>query len=79
VDDQIFKAVAEVIATHFMVPVDVVKPDTTAMDIDGWDSVSHTMLILEIEERLGIMMPPDKANKLKNVGHLAEAIESLKL
>lgn len=51
--------------------------ETTAPDIDGWDSVSHTFLILSIEERFGITFPIDKIHDMENVGDLCRILAGL--
>lgn len=50
---------------------------TVATDIDGWDSVSHSYLILHIEETLGIAFPGDRIPYLENVGELYALAKSL--
>lgn len=54
-----------------------ISPETVATDIDGWDSVSHSYLILHIEEKLGITFPGTRIPYLENVGELYELANSL--
>jgi len=51
--------------------------ETTAPDIDGWDSVSHTFLVLSIEERFGVTFPIDKVHDMENVGDLCRILAGL--
>lgn len=74
-NESTFNKIVDIISQHFMVPREAISAETTALDIDGWDSVSHTMLILEIEEQLGVSIPPEKIGKLKNVGDLVDAVD----
>lgn len=53
----------------------VLTPETTAEDIDGWDSMAHIGLIVAIEERLGIKFKSSELEALHNVGHLAGIVE----
>ena len=53
-----------------------ITPDTTANDIDGWDSLSHVNLIVTIETRLGIKFTHKELLTFKNVGDLMESIRS---
>ena len=52
------------------------KPETTADDVDGWDSSTHINILLAVEERFGIRMTSREIEKLKSVGSLADLIES---
>jgi len=50
--------------------------DTTAKDIGSWDSLSHMLMITEVENTFSIKFKLREINKLKNVGSLIELIES---
>jgi acyl carrier protein len=54
----------------------VLKPDTTANDIEGWDSFNHLSVIVAVETRFGVKMKTSEIEKLANVGALVSAIES---
>jgi len=49
--------------------------ETTADDIDGWDSITHMMIINEIEEQFKIKFKLIDLMNMDNVGDLIEAIE----
>ena len=46
----------------------------TAKDIDNWDSLTHMLLIAEIEEKFSIKFKLKELNNLDNVGNLIEII-----
>jgi acyl carrier protein len=48
----------------------------TANDVEGWDSLSHVVLILAIENRFKIKFNNKELLTLKNVGDLLHSIES---
>lgn len=50
--------------------------DLTANDVDGWDSLTHMILISEIEKDFNIKFKLKELNKMKNVGALIEIINS---
>ncbi|MAQ74991.1 MAG: acyl carrier protein [Aquimarina sp.] len=50
--------------------------DLTAKDVDGWDSLSHMMIISKIEEMFNIKFKLRDLNKLKNMGSLVQVIQS---
>lgn len=51
--------------------------DTTASDIDGWDSLSHIVLIGVIEDEFGIKFDMERLSELKNVGSMIDAVLEL--
>ncbi len=53
----------------------VLTPNTTAADIQGWDSFGHLNLILALESRLGIKFKATEIESLHNVGELAGLVE----
>ena len=53
----------------------VLTPNTTAADIEGWDSVGHLNLILAIESRLKMKFKTTEIESLHNVGELAGLVE----
>ena len=54
----------------------VLQDDLTANDVDNWDSLSHMLLISEIESSLNIKFKLKELNKMKNVGDLIEITSS---
>jgi acyl carrier protein len=48
----------------------------TANDVDHWDSLSHMLLITEIENEFSIKFRLKDLNKMKNVGDMIEIILS---
>jgi acyl carrier protein len=54
----------------------VIADELTANDVDGWDSLTHMILISEIEKELNIKFKLKELNKMKNVGALIEIITS---
>jgi len=55
----------------------IVTRTTSAADVDGWDSLTHVSLMLVIEKRFGIRFKSAQVASLKNVGELADLIETL--
>lgn len=49
-------------------------PQTTAEDIEAWDSFNHINIIVATEMRFGIKFQTAEIEELKDVGHLAELI-----
>jgi acyl carrier protein len=53
-----------------------IGPETTAEDVDGWDSISHVNLILAIEMGFKIRFGRDEIVGFKNVGDLIRALDA---
>ena len=51
-----------------------IKPETTTNDVDGWDSLSHLILIVAIETRFNIKFTQKELLTLKNAGDLLRCI-----
>ena len=47
-----------------------------AKNVDGWDSLSHMMIITEIEKKFEIQFKLKELNKLNNLGSLLKLISS---
>jgi acyl carrier protein len=77
-EDPILPIVAQIIRDTFHCPFAEITRETTAMDIDGWDSLSHTDLIMAIEDRFGVELPADQMFDLEDVGELVDLIANLK-
>jgi acyl carrier protein len=54
----------------------VLAPDTTADDIEGWDSFNHLSVMVAVETRFGIRIATNEIESLANIGALVAAIES---
>lgn len=49
---------------------------TTAKDVDGWDSMMHVRLLINIEKTFGIKFSFSEMAGLRNVGELVALIDS---
>ena len=53
-----------------------IKPTTSAADVEGWDSINHVNLILAVEREFRVRLAASAIANLKNVGELANLLES---
>ena len=53
----------------------VLTPNTTAADINDWDSAAHVGLIVSIEERMKVTFKSSELEALHNVGSLVGILE----
>ena len=50
-------------------------PETTAEDVDGWDSLTHIRLVLAVSKAFGVKFSASEIGNLKNVGEFVDIIE----
>lgn len=73
---EIFEKVNEVFRDLFEDNNLLVGEQTTAADVDGWDSLKHISLIEAIEEEFGMRFTMLEVNGMKNVGEMVSIIET---
>ncbi len=54
-----------------------VNDETTADDIDDWDSFEHINLVVAVEDEFSFKIPMGKVITMKNVGEMVDIIMSL--
>jgi acyl carrier protein len=52
----------------------ILTNELTANDVDRWDSLSHMILITEIEKAFSIKFKLKDLNKMRNVGAMIDTI-----
>ena len=65
--DQVFQDVFDDESLHVTV-------ETTAADVDGWDSLEHIDLMASVERAFGIRFSMGEITRMKNVGEMADLI-----
>lgn len=73
---QIYAKLTEVFRDVFDDEDVVPTAETTAADVDGWDSLTHIRLILTVEKAFGIKFSASEVAGMKNVGEFVHLIES---
>ena len=51
-----------------------ITPETTAEDVEGWDSVNHITLVVAIEQAFRVKFKTAEIESLKNVGDLVKLV-----
>jgi acyl carrier protein len=75
-DDNIYNRLTEVFRDVFDEDDLVLKPEMTADDVDGWDSLSHIRLVLAVSKAFNVKLTAAESSRLKNVGEFADLIRS---
>ena len=73
-EPEIYAALTDLLRDVFDQDDIVITPETTAADVDGWDSQAHVNLIVAAEMRFGIRFHTAELDSLHNVGEFAELI-----
>ena len=52
----------------------VITPQTTADDVEGWDSVNHITLVVAVEQAFKVKFKTAEIESLKDVGDLVKLV-----
>ena len=72
--EEVYKRLNTVFADVFDDEGITVSDETTAADVEGWDSLVHITLIDAVEEEFDISFDMKTIVKLKNVGEMVDVI-----
>ena len=72
---EIFKKVNEIFCDELDNDDIVLTDETTADDVEAWDSLSHVQLIVAIEKAFGIKFTSNEILSWNNVGELIDSLE----
>ena len=73
--DEIYERLNEVFRDVFDDDTIEVNEDTTAADIEDWDSLNHITLIDAVESEFGVRFTMGEVSGMKNVGEMAQIIK----
>ena len=73
--DEIYTRLNEVFRDVFDRDDITVNDETTAADVEGWDSLIHITLMDAVEEEFDIRFDMKTVVKMKNVGEMVDFIE----
>jgi acyl carrier protein len=73
---EIYEKLTKIFQETFSITNLVLSESLSANDVDNWDSLTHMILITEIETQFAIKFKLKELNKMKNVGDLVEIISS---
>lgn len=68
------QTVIDTIASTFGVDGSTIGPETVAVDVDGWDSLGHTVLMIRLGKALGSPVPEHVASGAASVAELVELL-----
>lgn len=68
--------VRKIAAREFNIDPSSLKAETEATDISAWDSATHLVLMMALEEEFDVSFELEEVVELINIGKLAEAIDA---
>jgi acyl carrier protein len=75
--DKIFEELRAIFEDVFDLDADVaLGADTTADDVDGWDSLNHIRMIMAVQKKFDIKLSTKEVSELKKLGDLVQLIET---
>ena len=73
-EKQVYDRLNEVFRDVFDDEEITVNADTTADDIDDWDSIEHINLVGAVEDEFGLRFKMGEVSGMKNVGEMVDII-----
>ncbi|QDZ08073.1 acyl carrier protein [Sphingomonas panacisoli] len=70
----ILETIQGIVESVLGVPGVAMTEDTTAQDVDGWDSLTHVQIIVAIEQHYNIRFSFSEVAQLENAGSLIDAV-----
>jgi acyl carrier protein len=74
--EKIMSDITTIIATVLNRPSLVLNEDSSAKDVDGWNSLTNMQIISDVETHFQIKFKLREIIRMKNVGELCETISS---
>lgn len=72
-EKEIYEKLEEIFSDIFDEEIKL-SPETTAEDVEDWDSLSHITLISAVEAEFGMRFKMKEVSSMKNVGEMASII-----
>lgn len=76
-EPEAFQVVEQALRVTFKAPDLEINRSTTADDIDGWDSLSHAVVMMRLEKNCNVRIPPAMATSFRNIGELVDRLVDL--
>lgn len=76
--NDILNQVAAIIRETLQCGPAIISRETQAMHVRGWDSLSHTMLLMQLEDGFGVRFPMERVLRLSSVGDLVDLLTELR-
>jgi acyl carrier protein len=74
IESSIFSTFTDIVRNALRDNSIVLTPQTTAQQINGWDSLKQVLIILEVEDRFGIELHSHELDRIRCVGDFVNLI-----
>jgi acyl carrier protein len=74
IESEIYERLNSVFHSVFFDDSIVVTAETSAPDVDGWDSVAHVNLMVAVEAEFGIEFTTQELESMDTVGDMARLV-----
>jgi acyl carrier protein len=74
--DEVMKRLEPIVAEVMGLDAVTLRRESTAADVEGWDSVRNVELMVALEDAFGVRFRTGELAGLANVGELADRIAS---
>ena len=71
---ELFERVRNMCADVFQVPPAQLRPESSPVNLEAWDSVQHLNLVLALEQEFGVPFDPEDMDQMKSVGAIAALV-----
>ena len=73
---EILARINHIAADLFNSPQLILKTDTVASDVDGWDSLTHIALLMEVEKTFKVRFKSSEVSSFSDVGQLVDKVQT---
>lgn len=75
--DEILAKVTEVIQDQLDLDTLELTADSTAADVEGWDSLAHVRIMVAMEQAFGVRFTTNQITSTETVGQLLDLLQSM--
>ena len=68
--------ITQLLSELFNVDVSTLTAESSTADVEGWDSLGQLMVIVELEQRFGVQIPPERGESLTSVAKIRDFLLS---
>lgn len=72
--EEVFETLTEIFRDNFDEDDMELSEETTAEDIEGWDSMEQINLVVAIQKKFNIQFNVEEVNAMSNIGEMADLI-----
>ena len=71
-NEENFDKISKIISKHTKAKKEFISNETSSETIEGWDSLAHINIIVDIEKEFNVKIKTSKAEKLNSVKSITE-------